>query len=141
MAKSKAQKLGDDWENEVEADTGGHRQPQSGAGPFFKLDIEGASSFLISAKATDFKTYPIGNDEMQEIERALVAPGGVGPSALPIVALKVRGAKLAGLRWEDLLEMAREPRSLFRESRTAAKRRRAAIPQLLRQREEDDPGA
>jgi hypothetical protein len=128
--------MGKSWEEEVQRDTGGRLQPNSGATPFFKLDIEGAGSFLISAKATDFLTYPLGAAAMQEVEHALLAPGGLGPGVLPILAIRVRGAKFGVVRWDDFVDMASEERTLFRESKTAAKRRRALTPQLLR---EDGP--
>jgi hypothetical protein len=132
------QQLGKAWEEKVAKDTGGVVVKGSGNQPFAKLDVNG-NAFLISAKATSFKTYPLGQAEMQEVIDAMFSPAArCAPDTTPIVALRVAGGEFGVFRWSDMLALLADPKPMFRAQKNEAKRRRARTPQLLRDLEEND---
>jgi hypothetical protein len=83
------QQAGRDYEAELPARYGGHRQPASGAGPKWKLDWK-LGSLLASVKKTKHRSYRITAEELLEMHRAARGPGGRGET--PCMVISIDGA-------------------------------------------------
>lgn len=113
-------------------------EPVKGSGSIWyaKLDV-GDGSILWSCKWTDNASFPISRALMNEAERAVNGPGGVGGKTLPGLATSVDGEIFCTLRAEDLLRLlASDAAHYIVPSKGEQKRVRAKIPELLRT--EDD---
>lgn len=82
------QELGRDYEQDFARRYGGTAQPQSGAGPKFKLDWK-LGGLLASLKHTKHRSYRLTAEELQEMLAGAQGPGGRGE--IPAMAIKMDG--------------------------------------------------
>jgi len=118
----------------------GDLHPGSGNKWYAKLDV-GSGSIIFSAKATKEKTFRITPAMFQEVDEEIHGPGGRGGGAIGAHAVQLEmdpEQVYVAFRIEDLLRLLREEITLGREKRSEAITRQAAVPELLR---EDDENA
>lgn len=97
-----------------------------------KMDV-GDGAILWSCKHSDADSFRFSKELMQEAQRAVDGPGGVGGNTLPGVAVSVGGEAYAVLRVEDLLRLLASPQARYMTpSKGDQKRSRAKLPALLR---------
>lgn len=82
------QQAGRDYELELAERLGGRPQPNSGAGPRWKLDLK-LGSLLFSAKHTTHASYRLTAGELGEMVAGAQGPGGRGE--LPAMAIRMDG--------------------------------------------------
>ena len=82
------QQLGRDYEEDFARRVGGKPQPNSGAGPRYKLDWK-MGSLLASLKHTVHRSYRLTADELQEALAGAQGPGGRGE--IPAMVIKMDG--------------------------------------------------
>jgi hypothetical protein len=131
--KRTPQQQGRDYELELAARLGGTPQPNSGAGPRYKLDLK-LASLLFSVKHTTHASYSLKATDLQEMVAGAQGPGGRGE--IPAMAIKMdgfaddifvlRGSDLrAILQGDEQVEMAPSKRS---SKLSAANPRRWLVP-------------
>ena len=99
-----------------------------------KLDVKGGGARW-SLKATRAKTYTISADLIEEVEKATQGFGGTGEIGLH--AFELNGEWFVLARARDFKEIAAGEYKLVTETKTDAKRKRAAVPELLRDEEDE----
>lgn len=120
------------FEREFAAEMGLEQVHGSGSTWHSKLDVKGFRARW-SLKWTRRKTYSISGKLLEEVQAATGAPGGTGEIGL-------HGFSLAG-RWYVLMEastfkaISAGELVLSRETKAEARRREAAVPELLRRSE------
>ena len=126
------------WEDEWAERTGGTVVPASGSTFHSKLDVKG-HGVLWSAKYTKHRSYPISQDDLREVERAIVGSGGLGSGVIGAMAIRIGGPEfdVVVLRAEDFLRIVKDNLSLVTESRSERKRERARTPILFRDEGEE----
>jgi hypothetical protein len=82
------QQEGRDYEAELAARLGGKAQPNSGAGPRWKLDLK-LGSLLFSVKHTLHESYRLKAEDLREALAGAQGPGGRGE--IPAMAIKMQG--------------------------------------------------
>lgn len=101
------------------------------------MDVDSDRAILWSLKHTDFKTFPLGGKDMTECVEAIVAGGGVGGETLPAMAVRTADGEFGIMRLGDLLGLLEEPRKLHLQSKGDARRQRARVPELLRDKDDE----
>jgi hypothetical protein len=82
------QEQGRDYERELAQRYGGSEQPNSGAGPRFKLDWK-LGSLLFSAKHTKHESFTLKAADLREALAGAQGPGGRGE--IPAMAIRMEG--------------------------------------------------
>jgi hypothetical protein len=124
---TEGQVLGKGWEDDFAKRMGGRLQPQSGSGPFAKLDV-GAIKALWSLKATAKRTYSLSMDQLDE---AIGAARGVGgPEVLPGMAIRFGERDCVLLLMDDLMAILERPEEHAIVMSKAKQRRLAAFGKL-----------
>lgn len=77
MRVSTPQQAGRDYDAELAARYGGRAQPQSGAGPLYKLDCK-IGDLLIEGKRTPYESYRLTAAELRKVFAGTQGPGGRG---------------------------------------------------------------
>lgn len=131
-----------DWrefERRVAAFTGGRVVPGSGSGPFEKMDVV-SDGFLWSCKATGHGSFSVTPALLDEVERAVRGPGGVGGDVLPVAAVRLGdGSEYAVMRLGDFVELlSREERPSVPSAKAESRRAAAGSTPLLRSAEGGD---
>jgi hypothetical protein len=88
MKNRTPQEQGRDYEAELAARYGAMQQPNSGAGPKYKLDCK-LGSLLFSAKHTTHESYRLTAEDLREALAGAQGPGGRGE--VPAMAIKMAG--------------------------------------------------
>jgi hypothetical protein len=86
--QSTPQQQGRDYESELAERVGGVAQPNSGAGPRYKLDLK-LGSLLFSAKHTTHESYSLKASDLREALAGAQGPGGRGE--IPAMAIRMEG--------------------------------------------------
>lgn len=107
--------------------------PGSGSQWHSKLDVHGLGARW-SLKSTKFGSFPLSTDFFDELREHTQGPGGTGE--LPLGAIEINSGRdpevvVVMPEWVFKL-LASERLELVRESKAEARRRRASVPQLLR---------
>lgn len=122
MIRRTPQQEGRDYERELADRYGATAQPNSGAGPRFKLDCK-LGSLLFSAKHTTHSSYRLTADDLQEALAG--AQGPVGRGEVPAMAIRMQGFPddVFVLRGSDLRAMLSEevPPPVFSPTKRALK--------------------
>lgn len=108
---------------------GGKSQPGSGNQWFARMDVPDLS-VLWSCKWTDKPNFTLTPAIVNEVVNACLAPGGSG--AIPGVTIQTSAFAIVALRAEDFLQIVTDKMKWAPERKSDAKRRRADIPELLR---------
>jgi hypothetical protein len=106
--------------------------PNSGAGRFRKLDVEGIR-LLLSLKWTANKSYSITKSDLDEVDEAVRGPGGLGGDYIGMLVTELEGEDFVTLRFDDLVGLLTEKPALFQPDKNQVKRRRASVPSLFRE--------
>lgn len=98
------QQQGRDYELELAERLGGRPQPNSGAGPRWKLDLK-LGSLLFSAKHTVHESYGLKASDLREALAGAQGPGGRGET--PAMAIRMAGFPddVVVMRGSDLLAL------------------------------------
>ncbi len=131
---------GRDFERDFAKRIGGQLVPGSGNKWFAKLDVANVGVLLWSLKHTDLTTFPLSQSIIDEAVTAITdVSSGEGGSIIPGIAVEIgkkNPLRVCILLEDDLLTMFQEQIKLGRETRGEAIRRKARVPQLLREEEE-----
>lgn len=131
---STPQQRGIEWETRWMTLVGGRPTPGSGSQWYAKSDVRG-KTILWSCKHTDFKTYPLGRDELQEVATQARGPGGTGGGRLPAMAIRIAGCgeEVVVMRVSDFLELMSSEQDLgLPADKVRTRLQRARVPGLLR---------
>jgi hypothetical protein len=127
-----AQNRGRDFEQELAKEFGARGSIASGALWFDKLDGSGIG-YRVSSKYTDKASFSISQGLIDEAVKACEGIGADG--SMPIWAIRLQSPKydLIVLRKDDFKALLEEPALIKIDySKAELKRKRASIPQLLR---------
>jgi hypothetical protein len=86
MTRRTPQEQGRDYEEELAARYGGRAQPNSGAGPRWKLDWK-RGSLLFSAKHTVHRSFRLTAEDLHEVRAGSQGPGGRGERGVMVVRM------------------------------------------------------
>ena len=138
-SSARPQDIGPEFEAEFIERHGLKPVAASGSQWHSKLDARGHGARW-SLKATADRSYRITALDMLEAVEACHGAGGTGE--MPLMAIKLMALDdpivLVVMLEEDFMELATGEMTLVSEDRTAAKRRVAATPELLREDENGD---
>lgn len=111
--------------------------PQKGSGSLWyaKLDVADGS-ILWSLKHTDAASFRVTTDLMHEVQSAISGSGGVGGDTIPGLAISVQGEPFVVLRAGDFMRMVTQDVKHVAPPADEVKRRRAAVPALMRDRDD-----
>jgi hypothetical protein len=126
------QQEGRNFEGRFKKTYRGNKQPGSGNGVFYKLDIKD-SKFLWSLKWTSKKSFSIKSEDFKEVNDEVYGPGGLGIEYVPGLALELEGEVYAVVKMNDLSRLLEEGVKVYAPDKNAQKRAKAKIPSLLRQ--------
>lgn len=121
MRRRTPQEQGRDYEAELAARCGGVPQPNSGAGPRYKLDLK-LGALLFSAKHTTNESYRLTAEDLREALVGAQGPGGHGE--VPAMAIRMAGFPddIFVVRGSDLRALLQgEVEVVFTPSKRAAK--------------------
>ncbi len=130
MARTKEQQAGIDYEKHLAEVIGAHLQPGSGSKWYAKLDLSGRS-ILWSLKHTGKDFFRITKEILRE---AIVAANEEG--CIPGWAIDIAGEDFVLMRGHDFRMLMEEDHKVIAQSKRSAKRKRAATPVLMRDKEE-----
>jgi hypothetical protein len=130
MPRSKAQQDGIDFEKRFADLIGGQLTPGSGNQWYAKLDVS-SRGILFSLKHTGKNFFRITKDVLRE---AIVAANQEG--CIPAWALDIAGEDFILMRGHDFRMLMEEDHKVVAKSKRTAKRKRAATPVLMRDKEE-----
>lgn len=122
------QQAGRDYEAELAERLGGHLQPNSGAGPRWKLDLK-LGSLLFSAKHTTHESYSLKASDLREAMAGAQGPGGRGETPAMVIRMAGFPDDVVVMRASDLFALLQgdvEPPVVTpgrREAKLAAARR------------------
>jgi hypothetical protein len=134
---SRLQDIGGRFEADFADEMGLERVPGSGSQWHSKLDVKGRG-VLWSLKATT--AARISGKDFEEAIHATFGPGGdgrMGLMALRFFAETDDELDLVLMRKDDFFSIASGKYELVQQDKTAARRERAATPELLRDLEEE----
>lgn len=126
------QQHGFDFEEKLAADLGLDQVPGSGSGPIWKLDLQGFTARW-SLKSTQFKSYPMNVDDIDEAVDVCLGPGGTGE--VPMWGIRIHDDDhiLICMTPDTFKRIASGELKLTQESKGEARRRRASVPALFRE--------
>lgn len=132
MAEAPDTQHGFDFEEFLAGMLGLEQVPGSGSGPFWKLDLQGFASRW-SLKSTQFKSYPLNVDDIDEAEAACLGPGGTGE--VPMFAVRIHDDNhiLVCMSPDTFKRIASGELKIGIESKGEARRRQSSIPALFRE--------
>lgn len=132
------QQRGDAFEERFAAMIAGDVVPQSGGGRWAKMDV-GGLRILWSLKATPSASFSVRREILDEVERAVRGPGGVGGETLPGVAVELGdGTVVCLMEASDLLEFVRREPPSMPMSKGEARRRAASMTPIERRLAEEE---
>lgn len=109
--------------------------PGSGSQWYAKLDV-GARELLCSLKHTGKASYTLSRSVLREAVQQATKMGSKG--AIPVVGVDIAGEDFVILRTDDFAALLEEDASFVPVKPSDAKRRRASIPAILREGNDDD---
>jgi len=116
---------GREYEAELARRLGLNSVPGSGNTPWLKLDLGDAGNVLLSVKWTGKSTFPLSRALFEEIEEAILAPGGVGGDVIGGLIVGVGGRDIVCLDVNDLARILKEKRRFGVQTKAVARRERA----------------
>lgn len=116
----------------------GKIQPQSGGGWYAKLDVRG-TQLLVSCKSTKHASFSLTPYTLQEAENAVWGPNGVGPDAVPAIAVELLDNGIyVTMKADEFVRLMTNTDISLKPTKGEEKRLRTKVPKLLRESKEDE---
>ncbi len=128
---SSPQEKGRQYEKEFSKKHGFDPVPNSGATPFWKLDVDG-KQILFSLKHTVNASISLKHEDLDEAKEAVYGIGGVGMDYTPAMVLSMKGEEYAVLRVDDLVKLLEQKIEFSPNKKKAQNVNDANIPGLLK---------
>ena len=116
---------GRQFEDDMARLLGLDKVPGSGNQPWYKLDLGDAGNLLLSLKWTGARTFTINQALLDEVDQAVVAPGGVGGDVLGGLLVGLNGRAILCMDASDMVRMLQEKRKFGVQTKADARRERA----------------
>ena len=130
------QQIGRDFEAELAKTIGVEPQRSSGGLWYAKLDIDD-NTLLWSLKHTGHRTMTLTPELFNEARRVIHGTGGRGGDMMPAMAFDLDGMQMGVMQLGNMISLLTGDSKYIPPSRPERQRRRASVPELLRDRDED----
>lgn len=139
MTTNNKQAIGRQFEKVISKKYNLELVPQSGAGPWRKLDLEG-KQMLVSCKATKNKSFSVKEKDLREAYDAVKGPGGSGGEVIPLLLHGLvkenepqpSDPAYVTLSIDDFLYLLENKVQLFEPTKEDIRIQESSIPSLLR---------